>query len=138
MLHLFRKRRRQAVEVHLFSSYTLRLYKNLVSLTLRESHDFVFNGWTVSRSLTYDFSSIERRAMHILSDYFMSLFVSKSYPAVLARPIDFFIVEGEWKHLFVSILHFQFIKVQRTLSYSSRSSCLHSSHVESILPEFFA
>ena len=76
--------------------------------------------------------------MHIFPYDFVCLFVSESNPAVLARPVDFLIVEGEREHLFVSILHFQFIKVQWALSYSGRSSCLHSSNVEAILPEFFA
>src|SRR5574344_415670 len=98
-----------------------------MSLPFRESHDFVFNGRAVSRALSHYLSSIERRTVHILPDYLMGLFIGESYPTVQGRPLALIAIEGERKHFLVSVLHFQFIKVQRALPDSGRRTCLHPS-----------
>src|SRR4029453_3154338 len=67
MLHVFRKRRRNAVWIDSVILEAFGLQKNLVSVALAEFHDLVFDRPTITRPTACDLSRVHRRAMHILT-----------------------------------------------------------------------
>src|SRR5262245_62851986 len=67
MLHVCRKRRRNADWINGVFVETFGLQKNLVPVALAEFYDLVFDRRTITWSTACDLPRVHRRAMHVLS-----------------------------------------------------------------------
>ena len=113
VLNLLRKRGRKPVQVHLLAVDSLRLDEYLMPVPVREAHDLVLYRRTVARSPADNLAAVERRAVHVLAYDPVSLLIRPGNITVQLRPVDAVIVKAERKHLLITFLDFQLVKVER-------------------------
>ena len=77
-LHVFRHTAGHSVDIHLIGVSALRLYENLVRRFIGKTHYLVLDGGAVAGTGSLDLSGEERRAVQILSEDLMGLFVGMS------------------------------------------------------------
>ena len=137
ILHINGHGRRHSLHVHFCRVCSFRLNKKLMTIFIGKANDLIFNGWTISRADTVNFSCIFRCAHDIITDNFMGTFIGVCEPTIS----DIFIlsVVHKGKSVMIRIAFFQnhFIEMKCSAIDSTGCACFESEYIYAVLFEIF-
>ena len=134
ILNILRQRTGHAAQIHLIGIESFRLNENLVTGLIREFHNLILNGRTVTRTGSLNRPGKQRRTVQIIADDLVGLLIRVSQPAG-----NLFLLyrlrirrKRERHYALIAELLFHLGKVNAPAVHTRRCSGLKTEHLNSI------
>ena len=133
MLHILRKRAGHTTHIHFIGIETFWLYKDLMPVLICKPNHLILNRRAISWTGSFNHPGIQWRAVQIISDNLMRLFIRISQPAGCLLNLYGFRIrcKGKGHHSLVSKLLFHFAIINRPAVNSRRCSGFKAIHLDS-------